>query len=95
MIIPKTYKQFGRTIKVETKSGDWDLDYNGIVHPDKNCIRLIKGMERDITEQNYLHEALHLMMSLMQRKELYQDEEFINVLAGLIHQMLCTGKGEI
>lgn len=95
MIIPKSYKQFGRTIKVETKASDWDQHYNGIVAPDKSRIRLTLGLERDALEMTYLHEAIHMMLSLMQRDDLYNDEQFVNVMAGLTHQMLHSGKGEI
>jgi hypothetical protein len=95
MIIPKTYTQFGRTIKVRPGTTGDLCAYNGSASPDRNLIVLDKELERGILEHVYIHEALHIMMNLMSRQDLYTDENFINVLSGLIHQMLHTGKGEI
>ena len=95
MIIPKTYTQFGRTVNVSLQPPCDFQDYNGICAPDKSIIKLVSGFERTHTEHTFLHEALHMQMSLMQRHDLYTDENFINVLSGLMHQMLHTGKGSL
>ena len=95
MIIPKTYKQFGRDIKVSLEPFDDLRTFNGLCSPDTGRIKLVKGLDTCHLEHVFLHEALHMMMNLMQRHDLYEDENFINVLSGLIHQMLHTGKGEI
>lgn len=95
MIIPKSYTQFGRVINVKSHPSDDFQDYNGICAPDKSVIKLVTGLDRQQMEHVFLHESLHMQMSLMQRHDLYQDENFINVLSGLMHQMLHTGKGSL
>ena len=45
-------------------------------------------------EQTYLHEVLHWIFHCAHRYDLGEDEDLIDVLAGLLHQVLVTGKGE-
>ena len=95
MIIPKTYTQFGRTFKVVPEKSSHLSAYNGIAHPDQNLVVLDMALPRTLVEHNFIHEMLHNQMSLMQKFDLYNDENFINTLSGLIHQALTTGKGSI
>ena len=95
MIIPKSYKQFGRTVKVSVESTGPRAEYCGLASPDRGSILLTPGMSRDKLEHTFLHESIHLAMFALGRGDLFEDEAFTDQFAGLLHQLLTTGRGEV
>ena len=97
MKIPVEYQQFGQTIKVVFKD---DLiareDAEGLCVYKNNIITLqnLKVLNRPASqlEQTFIHEVLHHALELLGYEKEGKDEQFIDRLAGLLHQMVVTSK---
>lgn len=98
MILPTTFQILGHTVNVIFDSQRMD-DKNalGYLEPDLNTITLTdvsggKQMPMSSIEHTYLHEVVHLILRHMGEDELYKNEKFVDLFAGLLHQVLSTSK---
>lgn len=98
--IPKSFMLFGRKIEVV-----FDDDYcnahgmHGQSSWSKGRIYLLKfaleeGEKRELKddqiEQNFFHELIHMILDTMGRCKLSNDEEFVSIFSGLLHQFTRT-----
>lgn len=93
MIIPQTFMLMGREFKVviTPKQG---IDYHGACLPDLNEIHISKDIPRSKIESVFFHELTHAILAIMGQQELYNDETFIEVFSGLLHQAMISAKGK-
>ena len=94
--IPKSFQLFGETITVEHRA-DHGQEKGGIgtAQYKQNKILLQKSTEGDYVEETlmentYIHELLHFCLEDMGRVKLNDDEEFVTILSGLLHQAFKT-----
>lgn len=96
MRIPSTFWMLGHKWTVEViPRGDWedDLKVENVGATDfANCrIRLLGG-PKTYMEQTYIHELIHAALKYMGEDRLDTRENFVDLLAGFIHQALVTGE---
>jgi len=101
MKIPKEFKLMGQTINVEYKNKlIQETDCIGQASYRENKIFLQKQVEgitrkKEMIEQTFLHELLHFILDRMGENELRDNEKFINMFSGLLHQYIESNKGEL
>lgn len=98
MKVPKSFNFQGHTIRVV---------YDNDRCAERNCVGLACYMEnaiiladraddKDLPESvklhSYYHELLHFIFSATGQERLNSDEKFIDIAAGLLHQVLLTSK---
>ncbi len=97
MKIPKSFKQFGQEVTIKYKKnladkhGSWGkcyYDINEIELQDKkyNGTKLPKAKREEI----FCHELVHMALYFAGENELRNNERFVDVFSGLIHQALTT-----
>lgn len=96
MEIPKSFKLMGRTIKVEYlpmlnfKDGAVGMAYHRShrvgIQPD--CPEYPRTKE-DI-EQTFLHELTHHILFAMGETKINDNEKFVDMFAGFLHQAITT-----
>jgi Zn-dependent peptidase ImmA (M78 family) len=79
----------GYTVKVVKREQWAHEDCVGLFHPATNEIMLLK-QPKERLEHTFLHELMHAVMHAMGREDLYKDEAFVDLTAGLIHQALTS-----
>lgn len=96
MRIPKKFKVYGHTITVKM---DNDLPLNhgavGRAHSTQHIIQLIptsKARPKSEVEQTYLHEVLHVCLDKIGYGEASSDEQFVDNLAAILHQVFTTSE---
>jgi hypothetical protein len=91
--IPKRFDLLGLTYTVEVvKRADWDdFETVGLFTPRNRHIRLLEADQPGL-EHAFYHELCHAILNAMGKEELYTDEAFVDLLAGLIHQALQTAE---
>jgi hypothetical protein len=96
-MIPKKFKLYGQTINVvidndqcrkEEAIGLADDAGNKILLADSD-VRGVR-MPADTIEQTFYHEAIHHVFWKAGYKDLAKDEDLINRVSSLIHQMITT-----
>lgn len=65
-------------------------DSDGVCIPSKQRIELHQGMSKEKTEQVFLHELIHALLSQLSYVDLYEDEHLVQGLAIGIHQALSS-----
>jgi len=97
-LIPKQFKLFNQTIKVELKN---KLAYNnnnyGEAKYTSNKIRIQKqnegvSLKKTMVEQTFYHELIHYILNYMGENELGKNEKFVDIFASLLHQYEKTKK---
>ena len=94
MTIPATFKLMGRTWTVEQDSLQCEHQRNmGLCQNNRNKILLLSKLEgedmpKDEVEQTFFHELTHAVLFTMGKDKLNEDEKFVDVFAGLLHQAL-------
>lgn len=89
MKIPASFNLHGLTYTVAVvKAKDWTgtEEEMGYLLPSQ-CAVAIKESAHQIMEHTFLHELTHAILSHMEH-DLYSNETFVNVFAGLLHQAL-------
>lgn len=90
MIIPKSFKLFGRTFKVtQPKQIDGRSSW-GSCNYGKAQIKVLKGLSDEDKEQTYLHEITHAILDGLEYNELSDDEKFVDLFSKALHQVLTT-----
>ena len=96
MKIPKRFKLFGRTITVEYNQNEADeCDFKGATRWRKDQILLAnpnvyKTGTAKGQEQTFCHELVHYILYLMRNEKLGNDEDFVDLFASCLHQVLDT-----
>ena len=98
MRIPKRFKLLGQTIEVVYE--EKILSRNGLCGQarfDDNQIALLKHtseIPRPATsvEQTFFHEMMHFVLTGAGFKELCADEQFVDIVGNLLHQVLTTAE---
>lgn len=96
MRIPTGFQVFGRWVEVHlhedhpepTKYGHWDSQAQQI-H------LYAHGLSRGTIEHTFCHEMVHVLLDLTAQSELSKDEEYVDLLGGLLHQALDTFVGSV
>ncbi len=98
MRIPSRFNLLGREIQVvfDNKTcgdrkclGSAYLDFDKILLADeKEGIKLPSSL----IEHTFVHEALHHFLNALGEDKLGDNEKFVDILSGMIHQMLTTSK---
>lgn len=96
--IPTRFKLLGQTINVVFDASLFvEKDgYRGFASYRLNEIQLKPGLKKDLTERAFCHELTHFIIyhaeAALSGKEDYphQDEGFIELCGGLLHQALTT-----
>ncbi len=98
MNIPTSFNILGQVINVVFNSEKMDDKHAlGYLESDLNVITLTdisngKQLPMSSIEQTYLHEVVHLILRHMGEDDLYKNEKFVDLFAGLLHQILTTSK---
>ena len=94
MKIPKRFNLLGQEYTVDVVlPQDWNRDdCVGIFTPSSRKIQLLFNKYRPALEQAFMHELAHAVFNFVGRDELYKDEALVDLVAGLTHQALTTGK---
>lgn len=96
MKIPSSFKLLGKTITVQY---DNDLRYrencSGEARYRTNTIHLQPSsgswpVTQESTEHTFLHELTHHILQAQGKTDLRNDEEFVDLFSGLLHQALTT-----
>ncbi len=97
MKIPKSFKQFAQEVTIKYKKnlsdkhGSW-----GKCYYDRNEIELQDNkydgvnLPKDKLEETFCHELVHFILYFAGEGELRNNEQFIDVFSGLLHQALST-----
>jgi predicted SprT family Zn-dependent metalloprotease len=94
--IPKSFNLLGKTITVEDDPRLIFTDgANGMAHYRTSRIRLqphcheqpVLAVDR---EHTFLHELVHHILVSMEQQKLNDDEKFVNLFSGLLHQAITT-----
>lgn len=91
MKIPKKVKIGGVTYVVEFRKNDTDtmgVLNLGQLHYHHGKLSIDENMPKDIQEQVFLHEVTHGMLRMMGRKDLNEDEYFVDGLSYILHQIM-------
>jgi len=91
--VPRKFKLLGIEYTVSViSSRDWKRPrVVGYLDAEK-CHIQIKKARGDVTEQTFWHEVAHVMLTTMGREDLSSNEEFVDLLASMIHQVLATSE---
>ena len=98
MKIPKQFNILGYTIDVVYEDDRLnERQLLGQASPNFAKISLRKQVEGKVLpkatlEHTYLHEVVHIVLKAMGEDELYENEKFVDLFAGLLHQILTTSK---
>ena len=99
MKIPKSFDVLGHRINVlltphlrVTEGNLGEADYVRNIISLQNSTSEFQ-MSRDTIEHTYLHEMVHFILYYM-GNELYEDEQFVDMFSGLLHQALKSQQGE-
>jgi hypothetical protein len=71
--------------------GDCDPDM-ALIKVSKTDVNSRRAVPPEILEHSRWHEQVHYMLRLMGRMDLYEDEDFVDTLAGLLAQYEATKK---
>jgi hypothetical protein len=94
--IPKSFQLFGSTYTVEIEDNLRENTGNEADHSYRlKRIRLQTVSEantKDAQEHAFLHEVVHAILTQMNESVLNDNEQFVDIFSGLLHQMIKTGK---
>lgn len=101
MRIPKQFKLMGQTFSVEfDETLINERDWTGSASYRRNKISIMPDCaahprNHDQLEHTFCHELIHHILyyagpSLKKSEDIHQDEGFVDILAGLLHQALTT-----
>ncbi len=98
-MVPKTFELLGSTWKVKKTK---DLAHNGIrslgvCHSDKRLIELDESIfdDEDELQHTWEHELTHAIWDTAALHEMSMDEERVDLVAGLRHQLNKSAKGRL
>ena len=92
-MLPKSYCLLGHTVTVKVVPGaDWaHPDCVGLYEPHRHRILIRGDLSESLQQHTLYHEMVHSWLSAMSH-DLNEDEKFVDMLGGLIHQAMTTAK---
>lgn len=90
--IPKKFNLFGETYIVKYVVKIDEEDSVGEYDPEKNTIKIKKGLLPEQQVQTFLHEIVHCILDNLGYKNLHEDEILVDTFAKALHQVLKTMK---
>lgn len=96
--IPHSFQILGHTVSIVWDENRLDdLNAVGLAEVTLDKITLTKKSDgktltSDTIEHTYLHELVHTILKSMGENELYKNERFVDLFAGMLHQILKTSK---
>ena len=95
--IPKRFNLLGRTITVQLSDAPAGHGTCGIWESAEDRITIYTGehSNRSSLEQTFLHEAVHGILERGGYTEEAANEQLVDLLASLIHQMLASSYGKL
>ena len=91
MKIPKKFKLFNFDIKVKISNNlIRDTEQRGQSKYYWKEIEIDSSGLKELKEQTFLHELVHMILDHMQEFELSQSEKFVNTFSELLYQALET-----
>ena len=100
MNIPKSFQIMGHNIKINLNPSFRLVEGNLGVADYQTCtITLQKDtpefpISRTALEHTYCHEMVHWILYSMGEEELRENEKFVDLFGGFLHQILNTSKGD-
>ena len=95
MNIPSKFTLISRRYKV-VDDREIDLDGKwGLCIPGRAIIKLApegSGFSEEARGQTFCHELVHAILFAMNKRELFEDEEFVDLFGSLLHQFLETAR---
>lgn len=92
-IMPKAFEVGGMTVVVKE---DDDLYSShgafGMMDIDKGVLFMDSNLEGDTKAITFFHEKVHAILGTLGRKELNEDEEFVDSFANLLWQSMKTAR---
>lgn len=92
MLIQKAFNLFGETYKVKRIVKIDRDDSWGEFSPEKNVIKIKKGINEEQADQAYCHELVHCILTNLGYSELNEDEKFVDRIGKALHQILTSGR---
>lgn len=96
--IPASFSILGQTISVKSKDDITYFDDNRAVWRSRENTIYLQPASKDtpmppeMIEQAFCHEVIHCMFDFAERPRLSKDEALVNLLGGLLHQILTTAE---
>lgn len=97
MKIPHSFKLLGHTVTVkhDDAAGYYESGRFGRCSFEQKIIKLVPisaahPVSRSSLEHTYMHELVHMCLYHTGRNDLNDNEEFVDLLAGLLHQAIDT-----
>lgn len=96
MEIPKRFKLLGHTVEVQYRPADfYENGRHGAASYEQKVIRLTSRSDahpvtQSSLEHTFLHEVIHHCLYHTEQAALNGNENFVDLLAGLLHQVLTT-----
>lgn len=98
MMLPSKFNLLGREINVKLVSdlkerhGAWGTYRDNTGEIELQCSTDSVGAADSLVEHSFYHELVHAILSAMGENDLNENEKFVDVFAGLLHQMQTTAK---
>ena len=91
MKIPNSFDLLGSTVTVDYDGNLWRTEQAlGKSMFNENKIVLDENMLADKAQHTFCHELVHFILYYMSKEGLTEDEEFVDLLGGMLHQALST-----
>lgn len=89
-MVPKSFTIFGEKHKVSFVKKIDKEDSLGEWNPNKNTIKIKKGLQEDMKEQTFYHELVHCILQHLSYEELTANEVFVDRFGKVLHQAIKT-----
>ena|ERR1035437_7264784 len=91
--IPNKFKLLGETITVKWSDDILKLRVYGTAQYEINEIIIqSKDMPEDKKEHTFYHELIHHILTIMGENKLNNNEKFVDMFSGLLHQAIKTAE---
>jgi Zn-dependent peptidase ImmA (M78 family) len=93
IVIPSKFKLMGETITVKWSDDILKDDSYGVTHEKRNEI-IIQAVDipEEKKEHTFYHELTHHILYMMGENKLSQNEKFVDMFSGLLHQAIQTAE---
>jgi hypothetical protein len=97
MTIPESVNLLGVAVPIiwwqDHERSEEELEYHGEAHFSSKIIYLAhtcrgKDLRQQLKEHTFFHEVLHQVLDSAGYKKLNNDEQFVDLVSGLLHQAL-------
>lgn len=97
MKIPYEFQLLNRHFTVAWMEDDTHViaQAKGAASMEQGRVLLYPSVHREDLEHTFLHELVHMIMESAGYPEFSKNEEFVDLISGLLHQYLQTKRGEL